>query len=80
MVCLLLIEIGCGNMLPHIMGQMAGQQLINEIDGPEDIMDDHQDDGVVVVPAYQDGVDPEDAVDDAFVPVIHGDDSLRTGF
>jgi hypothetical protein len=53
------------------MGEMPGQQLIDQVDGPEDVMDDHEDDRMVVIPAYQDGVDAQDAIDDAFVPVIH---------
>ena len=34
-------------------------------------MDNQQDKGMVVIPAYQEGVDPQDAINDTFVLVIH---------
>jgi hypothetical protein len=34
-------------------------------------MDEQQDNGVVVVPTDQEGVDAQDAVDDAGVSVVH---------
>jgi len=56
---------------PQVMGQVADQELIDQVDGPEDPVDDRQDYGVVVMPAVQDGVDAQDAVYDTMVSVIH---------
>ena len=38
------------------MGKMSRQQLIDQVNGPEDIMDQHQDNGVVIIPADQDRI------------------------
>ena len=53
------------------MGKMAGQEFIDQVDGPEDIMDDQQEDRMIIMPAYEQGVDAQDAVEDARVPVVH---------
>ena len=34
-------------------------------------MDDQQEDRMIIVPAYQQGVDAQYAVEDAWIPVIH---------
>jgi hypothetical protein len=38
------------------VGKVADQQLIYEVDGPEDIMDDQQDYRVIVMPTDQQGI------------------------
>jgi hypothetical protein len=45
------------------MGEVAIQQLPYEVNGPEDIVDDQQDDRVIVMPADQQGINTQDAVD-----------------
>jgi hypothetical protein len=50
---------------------MADQQLVDEVDRPEDIVDDQQDNGMVVMPADQQGIEAQDAVDNAVVSVVH---------
>ena len=53
------------------MGKMADQQLVYEVDWPEDIVDDQQDYRVIVMPADQQGINTQDAVNDARASVIH---------
>jgi len=53
------------------MGKVPRQQLIKQVNGPEYIMYDRQDDGMVVIPAYHDRIDAQDAIKDAFVSVVH---------
>jgi hypothetical protein len=50
---------------------VADQQFIDQVDGPEDIMDDQQQDRMIVMPAYQQRVDTQDAVENARIPVVH---------
>ena len=38
------------------MGEVADQQLVYKVDGPEDIVNDQQDDRVIVMPADQQGI------------------------
>ena len=47
------------------MGEVADQQFVNEVDGPENVMDQQQDPAVVIVPADQKRIDAKDAVEDA---------------
>jgi hypothetical protein len=54
-----LFEIRLWNNFPHIMRQMADQKLINQINRPENIMDDQQDYGMVIIPAYHYGIKTE---------------------
>jgi hypothetical protein len=54
------------------VGEVSDQEFIDQVYRPEDIVNDHQEDGMVVVPAYQDRVDAENAIDNAGVPVVHG--------
>lgn len=44
---------------------MSDEQFIDQVDRPEDVVDDEQDNGMVVMPAYQERVDTQDTVDDA---------------
>jgi hypothetical protein len=50
---------------------VADQQLVYEVNGPKDIVDDQQDYRMIVVPADQQGINTQDAVDDARASVIH---------
>ena len=50
---------------------MACQQFIQQINWPEYIMDNQPKDGMIVIPAYHQGIQTQDEVDDALVAVIH---------
>jgi hypothetical protein len=58
----ILFEVGQGDGAPEVVGKVADQEFIDEIDGPEDVMDDQQDDRVVVVPADHQCIEAEDGV------------------
>lgn len=53
------------------MGEVADQQLINKVNRPEDVVNDQQDPIVVVMPADQQRIDPEEGVDDTRSSVVH---------
>ena len=38
------------------MGEVADEELVYEVDGPEDIVDDQQDYRVIVMPTDQQGI------------------------
>jgi hypothetical protein len=59
---------------------MALQQFVDQVDRPEDEMDDDQEQGVVVIPAYQDGINAQKRIDDAFVPVAHAKPFSRKNY
>ena len=59
------------------MGEMTDQQFIDQIDGPEDIMNDQQEYRVVVMPADHEGIDSQNAVDNTGVPVVHTSNILK---
>ena len=63
--CRRLFKIRLGDGPPQIMGEVADEQFIDQVDRPENIMDDQQEDRMIVMPAYQQRVDAEDAVEDA---------------
>jgi hypothetical protein len=65
------LEIRHGDSAPQIVGKVADQQLIDQVDGPEDPVDDHQENRVVVMPTDQDGIYAQDAVDEAVMSVVH---------
>jgi hypothetical protein len=50
---------------------MADQHFIDEVNGPEDIMDQREKKGMVVIPADHDRIETQDQVEDAFFPVFH---------
>jgi hypothetical protein len=58
-------EVRLGDRSPEVMGEVADQQFVDQVDGPEDIMDDQQEDRMVVMPAYQERIDTEDTIEDA---------------
>jgi hypothetical protein len=47
------------------VGKVADQQFIDQIDRPEDIVENQQDPIMVVVPAYHERIDAQDAINDA---------------
>ena len=60
------------------MGKMADEEFVDEVDGPEDVVDDQQNDRVVVMPADQEGIDAEDAVEYACIAVVHGTNRIKS--
>lgn len=54
------------------MGKVTDQQLIDQVDRPEDKMDEQQDDGVVIIPAYHEGIDTQNGIYNAGISVVHG--------
>ena len=53
------------------MGEVACQEFVDEVDGPEYPMDDQEEPTVVVVPTDQEGVNAQDEIDDAGVSAVH---------
>ena len=47
------------------MGEVTDQQLIDQVDGPENPMKDQQDPIMVIMPAYHKRIDAKDGVDNA---------------
>jgi hypothetical protein len=56
---------------PQVVGEVADQQLVDEVDGPEDIVDEKQEPAMVIVPADHQRVEAEDEIDDTGISVIH---------
>jgi len=54
------------------VGKVAGQQLIDQVDGPEDIVDEQQDPVMVVVPADHERVQAEEEIDNTGGSAVHG--------
>jgi hypothetical protein len=63
-------------MFPHIVRQVPHEQFVDQVDGPENIVPDQQQDGMVVIPTDHQGIESQDKIDDAFVPVVHTDPCL----
>jgi hypothetical protein len=60
-----LFKIRLGYRAPQIVGQVADQKLIDQVYGPENIVNDQQYPIMVIVPADQQRVDTKDAINDA---------------
>jgi hypothetical protein len=54
------------------VGKVADQELIDQINGPEDIVDKQQDPVVVIVPADHERVQAEKEIDNAGGSAVHG--------
>jgi hypothetical protein len=54
------------------VGKVADQQFVNQVDGPEDIVDKQQDPVVVIVPADHERIQAEEEIDNAGGSVVHG--------
>jgi hypothetical protein len=67
----LLLKIRHGDRPPEIVGEVADEEFVDEVDGPDDPMDDQQDPVVVVVPTDHQGVKTQDEVDDARISAAH---------
>jgi hypothetical protein len=54
-----LFKIRHRNLLPHTMRKASGQNFIYQINWPENPMDNEPEDGVVIIPADQHGINAE---------------------
>jgi hypothetical protein len=50
---------------------MADQEFIDEVDRPENVVDQQQEPTMIVVPTDHQRVEAEDAIEDARVRVVH---------
>jgi hypothetical protein len=53
------------------VGKMADEQLVDEVDGPENVVDEQQEPTMVIMPTDHQRVKAEDEIDDAGVTVVH---------
>ncbi|WP_202552122.1 hypothetical protein [Ginsengibacter hankyongi] len=67
----ILFKIRFRDGFPHAMGQATMKYLPYKVDGPDDVMNNGQYDGMIVIPAYQHRIDAQYKVDNAPVPVSH---------
>lgn len=67
-----LFKIALGDGPPEIVGKVADQQFIDQVDGPEDIVDEQQDPAMVIVPADHERVQAEKEIDNAGGSAVHG--------
>ena len=67
-----LFKIAFGDGPPEVMRKVADQQLIDQVDGPENIMYKQQDPIVVIMPADHEGIEAEEKIYDAGCSVVHG--------
>jgi hypothetical protein len=67
-----LFKIGFGDGPPEVVGEVADKQLIDQVDGPEDIVDEQQDPIVVIVPADHERIEAEEGINDSGGLVVHG--------
>jgi hypothetical protein len=67
-----LFKIAFGDGPPEIVGEVADEQLIDQVDGPENIMNEQQYPAVVIVPADHERIEAEKKIDDAGCSVVHG--------
>jgi hypothetical protein len=58
-----LFKIGLGDGPPQVVGKVTSQQFIDQVDGPEDIVDEQQYPAMVIVPADHEGVQAEEEID-----------------
>jgi hypothetical protein len=67
-----LFKIALGDGPPEIVGKVPDQQFIDQVDGPEDIVDEQQDPAMVIVPADHERVQAEKEIDNAGGSAVHG--------
>jgi hypothetical protein len=60
-----LFEIRQWDSPPQIVGEVADEQLVDEVDGPEDPVDEQEDPTMVIVPADHQRVETKDKIDNA---------------
>jgi len=66
-----LLKIRHGNYPPHIVGQVTLEDFINQVYRPEDIMHYQQEDRMIIIPANQQAVNPQQEIQNATISGIH---------
>jgi hypothetical protein len=56
---------------PEVVRKVAGQQFIDQIDGPENVMDDQQNPVMVIMPADHERVQAEEEIDNTGRSAVH---------
>ena len=74
-----LFKIAQGDSFPEVVGKMANEEFVDEIDGPDDPMNEEEDPVVVVVPTDHQGVEAQDEIDDAGVAAAHTANITKKG-
>jgi hypothetical protein len=60
-----LAKVGFRDLSPHVVREVPDEELVDQVDGPEYVVDEHEDQGMVVIPADHQGVDAQDTVNNA---------------
>ena len=50
---------------------MADEEFVNKVDGPENVVDEQQDERMVIIPADHQRIEAENAVKNTRTPVVH---------
>ena len=53
------------------MRKVTYQNFINQIKGPDDIMNNEKEDRMIVMPAYHQAVDSQNKINNTSIPVSH---------
>ena len=53
------------------MGQVTNKQFINQVDGPEYIVNNEKENGMIVMPAYHQAVDSQNKINNTSIPGFH---------
>lgn len=69
----ILFEVRHWDNLPHIVGQIAAEYFVDQVQRPEYIMDDQQEKGMIVVPTDHYGINSKHEINDAAVSLVHID-------
>jgi hypothetical protein len=67
-----LFKVGFGDGPPEVVGKVADQQFVDQVDGPEDIVDEQQNPAMVIVPADHERVQAKEEIDNTGGSAIHG--------
>ena len=67
-----LSKIRLWNILPHIIRQMPAEYFINQIQRPEYIVNEQQNERMIVIPTDHEGINPQDEIKYTPVSSFHG--------
>jgi hypothetical protein len=56
---------------PHIVRQIADEDFVDQVHGPEYKMDDQQEKGMIVVPTDHYGINSKNGINNAAVSLVH---------
>jgi hypothetical protein len=66
-----LFKIAQRDSFPEVVGKMADEEFVDEIDGPDDPVNEEEDPVVVVVPTDHQGVEAQDEINEAGIATAH---------